>query len=208
MVFVYKLALAQRQLFLSYRLHRMALRCANLGSTVLSEQAVEGLLLSDLEGTRLDARVVYTQQRVDVIHGLSAYICKLLDLSRGVLDFVITELQSELLDARLDCVPTGQAMSDRHVAREAKILRFKNLVGRGVIEDRLGMNAGLVSECDVATGARGKPPKLSSREENIYIRDGVREGHIDFDSFRDEILNLTQHAEFVLGLDIFGVGRI
>jgi hypothetical protein len=96
---------------------------------VLSQQAIEGFLLPDLEGTSLDARMIYTQQRVDVIHGLSAHIGKLLDLSRGVLDLVITELQSELLDARLDCVPAGQAMSDRHVAREAEILRLENLIG-------------------------------------------------------------------------------
>jgi hypothetical protein len=40
------------------------------------------------------------------------------------------------------------------------------------------------------------------------IRDGVREGHIDFDRFGDEVLNLTQHRKIVLGLDIFGVRRI
>ena len=141
----------------------MALRWAKLGSTVLSEQAVEGFLLSNFEGTRLDARMVYTQQRVDVIHGLSTHIGKLLDLSRGVLDLVITELQPELLDARLDCVPTGQAMSNRHVAREAEILGLENLIGRWVIEDRLGVNAGLVGECDVATGTRRKRPEAKLR---------------------------------------------
>ena len=137
----------------------MALRWAKLGSTVLSEQAVEGFLLSNFEGTRLDARMVYTQQRVDVIHGLSTHIGKLLDLSRGILDLVIIELQSELLDARLDCVPAGQAMSDRHVAGEAEILRLENLIGRWVIEDRLGVYTGLVCECDVATDTMGKPPE-------------------------------------------------
>ena len=141
----------------------MALRCAKLGSTVLSEQAVEGFLLPNFEGTRLDARMVYTQQRVDVIHGLSAHIGKLLDLSRRVFDLVITELESELLDARLDCVPTGQAMSNRDVAREAEILGLENLIGRWVIEDRLGVNAGLVGERDVATGTRGKPPETKLR---------------------------------------------
>ena len=139
---------------------------------MLSEQAVEGFLLPDLEGTRLYTRVVYAQQRVDVIHGLSADIGKLLDLGRGVLDFIITELQSELLDTRFNGVPTGQAMTDRHVAREAKIFGLENLIGRWVIEDRLGMYAGLVSECDVATGARGKLPKAPLKG-GIYIRDGV-----------------------------------
>lgn len=137
---------------------------------MLSEQAIEGFLLPDLEGTRLDARMVYTQQRVDVIHGLSAHIGKLLDLSRGVLDLVITELQSELLDARLDCIPAGQAMSDRHVAGEAEILRLENLIRRWVIEDRLGVYTGLVGECDVATGTMGKLPEVQLEgREYIYV---------------------------------------
>lgn len=143
--------------FLPHHPHQIALRYAKLGSTVLSEQAIEGFLLPYLEGTRLDARMVYTQQRVDVIHGLSAHIGKLLDLSRGVLDLVITELQSELLDARLDCVPAGQTMSDRHVAGKAEILRLENFIGRWVIENRLGVYTGLVGECDVATDTMSKP---------------------------------------------------
>src|SRR6266404_783663 len=119
--------------FVSYP-HPITLRGAPLASTVLSEQAVQSFFLPDFECTRLDARMVHTQKRVDVIHGLSAHISKLLDLRRGIFDLGITELQPELLDAGLDCVPTGQAMSDRDVAREAKILRFEDFIGRRVVE--------------------------------------------------------------------------
>ena len=40
------------------------------------------------------------------------------------------------------------------------------------------------------------------------IRDGVREGHVDFDGFCDKVLNLTQHPEVVLGLDVVRIRRV
>jgi hypothetical protein len=121
---------------------------------VLLEQSVKGFLLSNLESARLDARVVHTQQRVDVVHGLRAYIGELLDLGRGILDLFVGECETKLLDARLDGVPTGQTVPDGHVAGKAKVLRLEDLVGRGIVKDRLGMDSSLVRECDIAT-ARG-----------------------------------------------------
>lgn len=41
--------------------------------------------------------------------------------------------------------------------------------------------------------------------EIIYERDGVHEGDVDLDRFSNQILNLAEHGEVVLGLDIFGV---
>lgn len=66
---------------------------------MLLEQSVQGFLLSDLESAGLDARMVYTQQRVNVVHGLRAHVGELLDLGRGVLDLVVGEFEPKLLDA-------------------------------------------------------------------------------------------------------------
>ena len=57
-----------------------------LALAVLAEQPVEGLLLADRELARLDARVVHTQERVDVVHRLRADVRELLDLGGDVLD--------------------------------------------------------------------------------------------------------------------------
>jgi hypothetical protein len=59
-------------------------------------------------------------------------------------------LKTELFDARFDRVPTRQSMSDRDVTDQAEIFRFENFVSRRVVEDRLGVDAGLVRERDVA----------------------------------------------------------
>jgi hypothetical protein len=53
---------------------------------VLLEETVKSLLLSDSKLSGLDARVVDTEQGVDVVHGLRADISKLLDLGGGILD--------------------------------------------------------------------------------------------------------------------------
>lgn len=39
----------------------------------------------------------------------------------------------------------------------------------------------------------------------VCVRDGVRERHVDLDGLRDQVLDLTEHGEVVLGLDVFGV---
>lgn len=97
------------------------------------------------------ARMVYTQQRVDVVHGLGADVGELLDLGRSILDLLVGEFEPELLDARLDGIPTGQAMPDGHIAREPEVFWSEDLVGRRVVEDRFGVNSSLVRECDIAT---------------------------------------------------------
>lgn len=53
---------------------------------VLFEEAVKRLLLSDSEFARLDTRVIYPEEGVDVVHGLCADISEFLDLGGGVLD--------------------------------------------------------------------------------------------------------------------------
>ena len=64
---------------------------------------------------------------------------------------LVGELEAELLDTALDGVPAGEAVADRDVAGEAEVLGLEDLVGRGVVEDGLGVDAGLVSERAVAT---------------------------------------------------------
>ena len=59
-----------------------------------------------------------------------------------------------------------------HVARQAEIGGVENLVCAGVVEDGLGVDAGLVGE-----GAEA--------------RDGVVERRVDLDSLGDHILNLV-----------------
>jgi hypothetical protein len=90
--------LAERQLFRHWQ-GFMHSRRGKLGRTMLLKQSVQGFLLSDLESAGLDARMVYTQQRVDVVHGLRAHVGELLDLGRGVLDLLVGEFEPKLLDA-------------------------------------------------------------------------------------------------------------
>lgn len=59
------------------------------------------------------------------------------------------------------------------VARQAKVRGVENLVCRGVIQDGLGVDAGLVGE-----GAEAG--------------DGVVEGRVDLDGLGDQILNLRK----------------
>ena len=57
--------------------------------SVLAQEAVKGLPMSDNEFARLNARVVDTKEGVDVIHGLSADVRKLLNLSGRILDLQV-----------------------------------------------------------------------------------------------------------------------
>ena len=54
--------------------------------SVLAQETIERLMLSNGELAGLDARVVDTEQRVDVVHGLRTDVRELLDLGGGVLD--------------------------------------------------------------------------------------------------------------------------
>ena len=38
-----------------------------------------------------------------------------------------------------------------------------------------------------------------------YVRNGVHERHVDLYSLRDKILDLAEHGQVVLGLDVLGV---
>ena len=104
-------------------------------------------------------------------------------------DLLVGELEAKLLNTALDGVPAGQTVTDGDVASETEVLGLEDLVRRRVVEDRLGVDARLVRERAVA-------------------RDGVHERHVHLDRLRDEVLDLAQHGEVVLGLDVFGVRSI
>ncbi len=53
---------------------------------VLPQQTIKGFLLAYGQFARLDARVVDTEERVDIVHGLSANVSEFLDLGCRVLD--------------------------------------------------------------------------------------------------------------------------
>ena len=54
--------------------------------SVLLEQPIKSLLLTDSELPRLNPRVVNTEERIDIVHGLGTDVGELLDLGRNVLD--------------------------------------------------------------------------------------------------------------------------
>ena len=41
-----------------------------------------------------------------------------------------------------------------------------------------------------------------------YVRNGIHERHVDLYSLRDKILDLAEHGQVVLGLDVVGIGSI
>lgn len=158
-------------------------------SLVPPEETVEGLLLADLELTTLDTGVIDTEEGVDVVHGLRADVRELLDLGGDVLDLGVVEGKTQLLDTRLDGIPSGQTMTNGNVASQTEIFGLEDLVCAGVVEDGLGVNTGLVGEGTVASN-------------------GVHEGDVDLDSLGDQVLDLSEHGEVVLGLDILRVGGV
>jgi hypothetical protein len=131
--------------------------------------------------------VVGTDDAVGVVDGERADIGHCLDLESHSLDLLIGHLQAELLSTRLDGVPASKTRGEVHVAAHAEVLRVDNLVGRRVVEDGLGVNTGLVGE-----GAE--------------TSDVVVEGNVDLDGLGDNVLELLQLLELVLGLDVVAVG--
>lgn len=73
------------------------------------------------------------------------------------------------------------------VAAHAEVCGVDDLVGGGVVEDGLRVDAGLVGE-----GAEAG--------------DVVVEGHVDLDGLGNEVLDLLQLLKLVLGLDVVAVG--
>jgi hypothetical protein len=82
-----------------------------------------------------------------------------------------------------------RSVPDRDVSSHTEIFRVEDLVRRRVVEDRLCVDTGLVGE--------GAP-----------TGDVVVEGDLDLDGLGDQVLDLSEHAQVVLGLDGLGVGSV
>lgn len=94
------------------------------------------------------------------------------------LDLVISHVQTQLLDTAFNGVPTSQARSEVDVSAHAEIRGVNDFVGAGLVQNGLGVDAGLVSE-------------------GTEAGDGVVERDVDLDGLGDEIFNLLELVELV-----------
>lgn len=126
------------------------------------------------------------QESIDILHGLVLNIGQLLDLAGNGLQVIIGQGQAKLLSTVLDSVPTSETMSDRDIAGHTEDLGLQDLIGGGVVQDGLGVDTGLVGEGAVAG-------------------DTVVERDLDLDGVGDEVLEVAELVELVLGGDVVGV---
>ena len=131
--------------------------------------------------------VVGTDDAVGVVDGEGTNIGHGLDLEGHGLDLLVGHFQTELLSTRLDRVPAGKPGGEVDIAAHAEVLGVDDLVGGRVVEDGLGVDTSLVSE-GTETG------------------DVVVEGDVDLDGLGDNVLELLQLLQLVLGLDVVAVG--
>lgn len=82
----------------------------------------------------------------------------------GSTNLCVRELETELLNTRLDSVPTSQTMTDRNISCETKVLGLEDFVGTRVVEDGLGMDTSLVRESAITTLSDNKPQKRRERK--------------------------------------------
>jgi hypothetical protein len=163
--------------------------------------------------------VVNTENHVDIFHGLCSDIGKFLDLGSGVLDLFIVHREVELFNSGLDGVPSSQTVTivsnglessqkrdlpDRDVSAHTEIGGVEDLVCRWVGEDSLGVNTGLVGECTESSNVVVAISQSWFQLAEDRAMDIQR--NRDLDGFGDEVLDLSEHGEIVLGLDVFRVG--
>lgn len=106
---------------------------------LLLGQAVEQRLLLAV----LQVVVEGADDRVGVVNGELAHVGHGLDLCGALLVLRVGHLDAELVAARLDGVPAGQARGEVDVARHAKVGRVDDFVGRWIAQDGLCVDAGL-----------------------------------------------------------------
>lgn len=94
------------------------------------DQGVQLLDLAQLEVTRLNVAVVYTQDRVDVLDALLSHVTHVLDANGDLLDLVVGQRQAKLFNTGLDGVPASQSRANVDVAGKTKVRRLEDLVGR------------------------------------------------------------------------------
>lgn len=115
-------------------------------------------------------------------------ISKLLDIGSALLALSIGQIQVQLLNTALDCVPSGQPGREVDVSGETKVGWVDNLVGAWVGKDGLGVNTSLV----------GKGAETS---------DVVVEGDVDLNGLSDEVLKVTKLVELVFAHNVVTVGN-
>ena len=86
---------------------------------------------------------------LDLIGKTSQLFC--LGLGQAGTNLIISELQAQLLDTALDSIPASETVTDRDVSGETKVFRLEDLIGRGVVQDGLGVNTSLVGERTITT---------------------------------------------------------
>ena len=92
-------------------------------------------------------------------------------------------------------VPNGD------VSAHTEICRVEDLVSGRVGKDSLGVNTSLVGECTESSNV--VVAIISSFR--FYTGESLQRNR-DLDSLGDEVLDLSEHGEVVLGLDVFWVG--
>jgi hypothetical protein len=126
------------------------------------------------------------------------------------LDLVVGERQTELANTGLDGIPTGKARCKVHVASHAKIGGVDDFVRARIVEDGLGVDAGLVGEGAeagdgvVADGRHMSEYWPTDRAGRVTLD---LQWNVNLDLFGDHVLNLLELVQLVLAHDIVAVGN-
>jgi hypothetical protein len=110
-------------------------------------------------------------------------------------------------------LPTGQSVSDRDVSAHTKVLGLQDLVRRRVGKDSLGVNTSLVGEGTESGNVVVAVPQANDPDQPIHSPDTVSpeswynlQGNGNLNGLGDQVLDLSQHGQVVLGLDVLRVG--
>ncbi|RUS27704.1 hypothetical protein BC938DRAFT_482861 [Jimgerdemannia flammicorona] len=123
--------------------------------------------------------VILPKQGIDIIQTQRPNVCELFNLSGNGLGVVIGQIEVELLDAVLNSVPTSKTMTNADVTCHTEVFRFEDLVGGGIVEDGLGMDAGFMGEGAIA-------------------RDVVVEGNLHVHGLGNEVLHIADRVQVIL----------
>ena len=139
---------------------------------------------------------------LDLIGKTSQLFC--LGLGQAGTNLIISELQAQLLDTALDSIPASETVTDRDVSGETKVFWLEDLIGRGVVQDGLGVDTSLVGERTITTECIIRSGKVEMQRES-NLRDRVHERNVDLDGLSNQVFDFTEHSKVVLALDVFRV---
>ena len=95
-------------------------------------------------------------------------------------------------------------MTNCNVSGETKVFRLENLIGRGVVQDGLGVDTSLVGERTITTECIIRSGKVEMQRESD-LRDRVHERNVDLDGLSNQVLDFTKHGKVILALDVFRI---